>query len=87
MVGALKQAFGDFDRRSLHGFVCPEALLVAPETRSSAPVRIVRQPNGESPCIAGLFPAGEGSGYSGGIVSSAMDGEKIAGEIVVKWAS
>jgi uncharacterized FAD-dependent dehydrogenase len=74
---ALKTAFAAFDRK-MRGFISTDALLIAPETRTSAPVRILRDDRGESPGIAGLFPAGEGSGYSGGIVSSAMDGEKIA---------
>ena len=55
-----------------------EVLLYAPETRSSSPVRISRNKNGESVNVTGLFPAGEGAGYSGGIVSSAIDGIRAA---------
>ena len=77
----LKQAFRDFDR-NMHGFICKEALLIAPETRTSTPVRILRDKETlESPVIRGLYPAGEGSGYAGGITSSAMDGER-AGALV-----
>lgn len=61
----------------------PDALLTAPETRSSAPVKILRDEGGES-SIKGLYPAGEGSGYAGGIMSSAADGLKI-GENVLKF--
>jgi uncharacterized FAD-dependent dehydrogenase len=71
---------GEFDRK-MHGFVCPEAILVAPETRTSTPVRILRDADGQSPAIPGLFPAGEGSGYAGGIMSSAMDGEHAASSV------
>ncbi len=55
-----------------------EATLYAAETRSSAPVRILRDPTGESSTVKGLYPCGEGSGYAGGIVSSALDGMKAA---------
>ncbi|MGP1587693.1 MAG: NAD(P)/FAD-dependent oxidoreductase [Treponemataceae bacterium] len=74
IVRRLKKAFKDFDK-NMHGFICNEAVLVAIESRTSTPVRIVRcHQNFESSVIEGLFPAGEGSGYAGGIVSSAMDG-------------
>jgi len=58
-----------------------DALLYAPETRSSSPLWILRTPDGESTSTRGLFPAGEGAGYSGGIVSSAIDGMKIAEQV------
>ena len=82
----LQQAFRDFNRK-MAGFVCKEALLIAAETRTSTPVRIVR--NVETlECVAAenLYPAGEGSGYSGGIVSSAMDGEAVATAIIKKFS-
>ena len=78
----LKEGFRVFDKQ-MKGFICKDALLIAPETRTSTPVRILRDAKTlESPCIKGLFPAGEGSGYAGGIVSSAMDGENSAKAIV-----
>ena len=78
----LKEGFRVFDQR-MKGFICKDALLIAPETRTSTPVRILRDAKTlESPCIKGLFPAGEGSGYAGGIVSSAMDGENSAKAII-----
>lgn len=74
----LQQAFGLFNRK-LKGFLTEEALLVAVESRTSAPVRIPRHPlTLMHPQIAGLFPCGEGAGYAGGIVSSAMDGQAVA---------
>jgi len=61
----------------LHGFDLPDALLTAPETRSSSPIRILRDERRQSP-IRGLYPLGEGAGYAGGIISSAVDGLKAA---------
>ncbi|MEE0132280.1 MAG: FAD-binding protein [Treponema sp.] len=80
----LQQAFRDFNRK-MAGFVCKEALLIAAETRTSTPLRILRNPE-TLECVAAenLYPAGEGSGYSGGIVSSAMDGEAVAKAIIKK---
>jgi uncharacterized FAD-dependent dehydrogenase len=59
---------------NLKGFNDPEAVLTAPETRSSSPVRIVRGEDRQSVSIRGLYPAGEGAGYAGGIMSAAIDG-------------
>jgi hypothetical protein len=64
--------------RELNGVRVEEALLYAAETRSSSPVRVVRDEAGQSVGVAGLYPAGEGAGYAGGIVSSAVDGMKAA---------
>ncbi len=73
----LKKGFKQIDQ-SMHGFISDEALMIAPETRTSTPVRILRDKEScECTAISGLYPAGEGSGYSGGIVSSAMDGENV----------
>ncbi|WP_294429808.1 NAD(P)/FAD-dependent oxidoreductase [uncultured Treponema sp.] len=81
----LEQAFKDFDK-NMHGFVCDDALLIASETRTSTPVRILRNKE-DLECIGikNLYPCGEGSGYSGGIGSSAMDGEKVAAKICEKF--
>lgn len=76
--GRLRQGFKDFDKK-MHGFLTEEAQVLAAETRTSSPVRIVRDE--QRMCSASyknLFPCGEGAGYAGGIVSSAMDGEKAA---------
>lgn len=78
----LQVAFGDFNKK-MRGFVCPQAVLIASETRTSTPTRILRDPQTlECVAAAGLYPAGEGAGYSGGIVSSAMDGEAVAEAII-----
>lgn len=78
----LKKGFKIFDN-AMHGFISEDALLIAAETRTSTPVRILRDKESfESPAIKGLYPAGEGSGYSGGIVSSAMDGENACAAII-----
>ena len=70
--------------KKLHGFDAPEAVMTAPETRSSSPVRILRDENRQSR-IRGLYPCGEGAGYAGGITSAAVDGMKCAEEIISKF--
>ena len=72
----LKKGIVDLDKR-LKGFADPDAVLTGPETRSSSPVRIVRTESGQSH-LAGLYPAGEGAGYAGGIMSAAVDGMEAA---------
>jgi uncharacterized FAD-dependent dehydrogenase len=72
----IRDALPVFGRR-IRGFDSPDAMLYGPETRSSAPVRIPRDENG-SCNIRGVFPAGEGAGYAGGIMSAAVDGIKAA---------
>ena len=67
----------------LRGFSHPEAVLTAPETRSSCPVRIVRNQARQSTGLSGLYPAGEGAGYAGGIMSAAIDG-MLSAEAVVE---
>ena len=69
--------------KKIHGFNDPDAVLTAVETRSSSPVRIRRDENGESLNVKGLYPTGEGAGYAGGIMSSAIDGINQA-EMVIK---
>lgn len=77
----LKKGFVQIDR-SMHGFIAEQALMIAIETRTSTPVRILRNKETfECSDIKGLYPVGEGSGYSGGIVSSAMDGENACVKI------
>lgn len=79
-VCALKAAVPDMDRR-LKGFANPHAVLTGVETRFSSPVKIERGDNLQSVSLLGLYPCGEGAGYSGGITSSAADGIKIAEKI------
>ena len=74
----LQEGFKAFGRRS-HGFLTDEAVLIAIETRTSSPVRIVRDAGLlQHLRVAGLFPCGEGAGYAGGIVSAGIDGERCA---------
>ena len=87
VTNSLRQALPEMNK-SLPHFGDPAALLTGIESRSSAPVRILRDEHGES-AIQGLFPAGEGAGYAGGIVSAAVDGLRVAEEIVRRnapWA-
>ncbi|MGN6801211.1 MAG: NAD(P)/FAD-dependent oxidoreductase [Ginsengibacter sp.] len=80
----LKEAFRLFNKKippqySRSGYFTNEAILVATESRTSSPVRIPRDKNSlHHPQIKNLFPCGEGAGYAGGIVSAAMDGERVA---------
>ncbi|MCM0668607.1 NAD(P)/FAD-dependent oxidoreductase [Flavobacterium tyrosinilyticum] len=74
----MRQGFQDFGK-SMRGYLTNEAILHAPESRTSSPVRIPRDPmTFEHLQIKGLYPCGEGAGYAGGIISAAIDGEKCA---------
>ena len=78
-IGArLRSGIATFGRK-MRGFVSDEAIVVGVESRTSTPVRIPRDPESLMHTeVAGLFPAGEGAGYAGGIVSAALDGERVA---------
>lgn len=82
ITATLAQALPVFGQK-LRGFDDPDAVLTAPETRSSSPVRIVRGPDRCSTGVQGLYPCGEGAGYAGGITSAAVDGLRCA-ECVIK---
>ena len=78
ITSRLQEGFKAFGRRS-RGFLTDEAILIATESRTSAPVRILRQPDTlQHVRLRGLYPCGEGAGYAGGIVSAAIDGERCA---------
>lgn len=77
VTDSLKEGILEFDKK-IKGFACESAVLTAPETRSSSPVRILRNEDFESVNLKGLYPAGEGAGYAGGIMSAAVDGLKVA---------
>ena len=74
-----------FDRR-MHGFAMEDALLTAPETRTSSPVRLTRGGDLSSLSLPGLIPCGEGAGYAGGIMSAAVDGVRAAYRIMEEYA-
>lgn len=79
---ALKNAFKEFGKK-MKGYFTNEALVVATESRTSSPVRIPRDAQTlQHPQVARLYPCAEGAGYAGGIVSAAMDGERVADEII-----
>ena len=82
VTDAMRQGLKIFDEK-LKGFADSEAILTAPETRSSSPVRITRNENCQS--FAGLYPCGEGAGYAGGIMSAAADGIRVAEAIINKY--
>lgn len=82
VAASLRDGLADIGRR-VRGFLHEDAVLVAAETRTSAPVRIVRDPTTlQSPSLPGLYPLGEGAGYAGGIVSAAIDGARAAEAIL-----
>ncbi len=83
VADALRQGFTMFDRK-MHGFMTAEASLLAVESRTSSPVRIPRSADGCHSQVDGLYPCGEGAGYAGGIVSSAMDGCRAVEQIYAK---
>jgi hypothetical protein len=85
IVASLRTGFARADQK-MHGYIQEEALVVAPETLTSTPIRILRNDLLQSRSHPGLFPCGEGSGWAGGITSSAADGLR-AGEMAGGWVS
>ncbi len=81
IIESLKNGIIEMDKK-IQGFACHDAILTAPETRSSSPVRIVRNEWGESVSVGGIYPCGEGAGYAGGIMSAAVDAIKSAEKII-----
>ncbi len=81
VTDSLKQGILEFDKK-IKGFADENSVITAPETRSSSPVRILRGESLQSLNVSGLYPAGEGAGYAGGIMSAAVDGIKVA-EIII----
>jgi uncharacterized FAD-dependent dehydrogenase len=78
----LQQAFKEFGKK-IRGYYTNEAIVVGTESRTSSPVRIPRNSNTlQHPQIKNLYPCAEGAGYAGGIVSAAMDGERVAEMII-----
>ncbi len=83
-VASLREAVPVFDRR-LRGFATADALLTGVETRSSSPVRVLRDGTGQSN-MRGVYPCGEGAGYAGGIMSAAVDGIRCAEAVLASYA-
>jgi len=83
VIDSIRAALPIFDRK-IRGFACGDAVLTGIESRSSAPLTIVRNDLCEA-SVRGIYPAGEGAGYAGGIVSSALDGLLVAEKIIAKY--
>ncbi|MEO5997173.1 MAG: FAD-dependent protein [Chitinophagaceae bacterium] len=85
IYNSLREAFREFGKK-MKGYLTNEALVVATESRTSSPVRIPRNPETfQHPQIKNLYPCSEGAGYAGGIISAAMDGEKVAEAISLQF--
>ena len=82
---AMREAFPAFDKQ-IKGYYQHDAVLTGVETRTSSPIRITRGKDLQSLNVAGLFPAGEGAGYAGGILSAAVDGIKVAEAVALSMA-
>jgi hypothetical protein len=76
-IAAIREAIPAFNKQ-INGFAMDDAMLTGVETRTSSPIRIKRDQNYQSLNTKGLFPAGEGAGYAGGILSAGIDGIKVA---------
>ena len=80
-ASAIKEAVVYWDRQ-IKGFAMDDAVLTAVESRTSAPIRIVRDESLQAIGVKGIYPCGEGAGYAGGIMSAAMDGIRCALQIL-----
>ncbi|MNY42246.1 hypothetical protein D3C86_1771160 [compost metagenome] len=81
VYNSMAKAFVSFGKK-MKGYYTENAMILATESRTSSPVRIPRDEDTlQHPQIKGLFPCAEGAGYAGGIISAAMDGEKVAGKV------
>jgi uncharacterized FAD-dependent dehydrogenase len=83
-IDAIREALPVFGKK-IKGFDMTDAVLTGVETRTSSPIKIPRGDNFQSVNVAGLFPAGEGASYAGGILSAAVDGIKVAEAIARHW--
>jgi uncharacterized FAD-dependent dehydrogenase len=84
VLQALREALPAFERQ-IAGFAMSDALLTGVETRTSSPLRIARGTDRQSVNVGGLYPAGEGAGYAGGIMSAAVDGIEVAEALAAQW--
>ena len=82
-IDAIREALPAFDRQ-IKGFAMDDAILTGVETRTSSPVRMTRGVDGQSLNTRGLFPAGEGAGYAGGILSAGVDGIRAAEAVAME---
>ena len=84
VIDQMKKGLMTFEHR-IKGYASADAVLTAPETRTSSPVRILRGEDRQSTSVEGIYPCGEGSGYAGGIMSSAVDGIRTAGAVIGRF--
>lgn len=84
VADGIRQGISDFGKK-LKGFDMYDSVITAIESRTSSPVRILRESDGQAQGIQGLYPVGEGAGYAGGIVSAAVDGMKAAEQIIALY--
>jgi uncharacterized FAD-dependent dehydrogenase len=85
-ISAIREALPAFDK-NIRGFAFEDAVLTAVETRTSSPLRITRNEQWQSLNVKGLFPAGEGAGYAGGILSAGVDGIRVAEAVALSITS
>ncbi len=85
ITATLRDGIAAFERK-MRGFITSEATLIGVESRTSAPLRILRGEDFQSPGIKGLYPCGEGAGYAGGIMSAALDGIRVADAVARELA-
>jgi uncharacterized FAD-dependent dehydrogenase len=85
-VAAIREALPVFDKQ-IKGFAMDDAVLTGVETRTSSPIRITRNKDCQSLNTRGLFPAGEGAGYAGGILSAAVDGIEVAEAVALSMVN
>ncbi|MGZ5135540.1 MAG: FAD-dependent protein, partial [Flavitalea sp.] len=81
---SLQSAFREFGKK-MKGYFTNDAVVVATESRTSSPVRVPRDESLQHSTVRALYPCGEGAGYAGGIVSAAMDGERVADKIIASF--
>ena len=85
VMSELSRGIAGFERK-LKGFSAPDAVLTAAETRTSAPVRVLRGEDLRALGKGNIYPCGEGAGYAGGITSAAIDGIRVALKIMEEWS-
>jgi uncharacterized FAD-dependent dehydrogenase len=86
VIEAIREALPQLDRK-IAGFAMDDAVLTGVETRTSSPIRIRRKDDYQSMNVEGLYPAGEGAGYAGGIYSAAIDGIEVAQGLALSMTS
>lgn len=84
MAEGIKEGIINFDRK-IKGYAMDDAILTGIETRTSAPVKLIRDEKLQSVSMMGVYPSGEGAGFAGGIISAAVDGMKVAEKVISEF--